>query len=39
MHPEKPDWYWRVTYHAINITMLILLIAGLVKLIRSELGL
>jgi len=36
---QKRDLYQRVKYHAWQLTLLILFIAGLVKLIRAELGL
>jgi hypothetical protein len=39
MNPQKPDWFNRAEYTAIRITLLILLITGLVRFIRGELGL
>jgi hypothetical protein len=36
---QKPDWFDRADYYALRIALLILFIAGLVKLIRAELGL
>jgi hypothetical protein len=37
MSPKKPDWFARLEYYAFRITLLILFIAGLVKIIRGEL--
>jgi hypothetical protein len=37
MNDRKPDWFERLEYYAFRITLLILFIAGLVKIIRGEL--